>query len=102
MTAGDFIALGEKYGYKIKYFGDSFYWLMPGDSGHFFAQYQVKSSDDYKIIIVDDFEYSEGRICGLKTVSVEDEDFEDKIKRAMEKYKLAVMEGKKEQILMDF
>lgn len=99
MTTSDFITLGEKYGYKIKYFGSSFYWLMPGDSCHFFAWYQVKSSNVY---IVDDFEYSEGRICGLKTVCVTDEDFEDKIKRAIEKYKLAVLEGKKEQILMDF
>lgn len=102
MTASDFITLGEKYGYKIKYFDSSFYWLMPGDSGHFFALYQIKSFDDYKIIIVDDFEYSEGRICGLKTVCITDEDFEDKIKRAIEKYKLAVLKGKKEQILMDF
>ena len=59
LTASEFIELGEKYGYKVKYFDDGYYWLMPGDRYHFIAHYQKCNDDTHYIQVARDFEYDE-------------------------------------------
>lgn len=105
LTASEFIELGEKYGYKVKYFDDGYYWLMPGDRYHFIAHYQKCPDDTHYIQVARDFEYDEdtGKYAAQGTFMVKnDVYFEDEITESIKQYKEGMIKYKKEVIEDDF
>ena len=105
LTASEFIELGEKYGYKIKYFDDGYYWLMPGESSHFIAQYQKCLDQTHYIQVARDFEYDEEveRYRAQRTVMLKNDlDFETEIVETIKQYKEGIVKYKKEVIENDF
>ena len=105
LTASDFIELGEKYGYKVKYFDEGYYWLMPGDKYHYIAHYQKCLDETHYIQVARDFEYDEdsGRYIAQNTFMIKnDSDFEDEIVESIRQYKEGKIKYKKEVIENDF
>ena len=105
LTASDFIELGEKYGYKVKYFDDGYYWLMPGDKYHYIAQYQKCMDETHYIQVARDFEYDEdtGKYLAQNTFMMKNDDnFEDEITETIKQYKEGMIKYKKEVIENDF
>lgn len=105
MTASEFIEIGEKYGYKVKYFDDGYYWLMPGDMYHFIALYQKCNDDTHYIQVARDFEYEEdtGKYLAHSTFMVKnDVYFEDEVNETIKQYKEGMIKYKKEVIEDDF
>ena len=103
MTASEFIDIGEKYGYKVKYFDEGYYWLMPGDRYHFIAHYQKCPDDTHYIQVARDFEYEEGKYSAQSTFMVKnDVYFEDEVNETIKQYKEGMIKYKKEVIEDDF
>lgn len=103
LTASEFIEIGEKYGYKVKYFDECYYWLMPGDRYHFIAHYQKCPDDTHYIQVARDFEYEEGKYSARSTFMVKnDVYFEDEVNETIKQYKEGMIKYKKEVIENDF
>ena len=105
MTASEFIELGEKYGYKVKYFDDGYYWLMPGDKTHFIAQYQKCLDETHYIQVAREFEYDEDAeryFAQTALMLKNDEDFETEVMETIRQYKEGMIKYKKEVIENDF
>jgi len=103
LTASEFIEIGEKYGYKIKYHEEGYYWLMPGDRTHFIAHYQKCNDDTHYIQVARNFEYEDGNYFAQNTFFVKnDVYFEDEVRETIKQYKEGMIKYKKEVIEDDF
>jgi len=105
LTASEFIELGEKYGYKIKYFDERYYWLMPGDEYHYLALYEKCNDETHYIQVARDFEYDEdtGKYIAQNTFMVKNDcNFEDELTKSIRQYKEGMIKYKKEVIENDF